>query len=106
MAARWASHQLAPLYPFGRPLFANVPELPNLLNKPGAPYSVLPAPPVEFLRDLATGDKPTAPSARPAPQVADFKDVHPLLEGKQTLAFLEALKKQVRLSTDQPNLFN
>ncbi|KAF8595742.1 hypothetical protein BDV93DRAFT_611258 [Ceratobasidium sp. AG-I] len=100
MASRWASHQFAPpLYPFGRPLFANVPELPNLLNRAGAPYPVLPAPPVEYLRDLdaqrtAPADKPSGPLSRTAPPAADFKDVLPLLEGKQTLPFLEALKKQ------------
>lgn len=90
------------LYPFGRPLFANAPEFPSLLDRAGAPYPVLPVPPVEYLRDILekkASPGATKPQPRPAPATTSFDtECKPLLEKKETVKFLEALKKQVRIS--------
>ncbi|KAL5637402.1 hypothetical protein ACGC1H_003983 [Rhizoctonia solani] len=92
----------APPYPYPRPLYANIPDLPSLLDQVRVPYPPVPVAPVAFLRTLrpltGTGAEsptltvPTVPVTAPI-TLEEWKSQLTMLATKPE-PFLTQLKQQ------------
>ncbi|KAH7325465.1 hypothetical protein B0J17DRAFT_681477 [Rhizoctonia solani] len=107
----------APPYPYGRPLYSNIPDLPSLLDQCRVPYPPVPVAPVAFLRNLqAQGNSGSASplsavpttSPLPAPTTADeWKNLLGLLPTgiPGTIPFMAKLKEQEFSSAHVDRIF-
>ncbi|KAJ1299975.1 hypothetical protein OPQ81_003823 [Rhizoctonia solani] len=105
----------APPYPFARPLYANIPDLPSLLDQCRVPYPPVPVPPVAFLRDLRAQGTPGSesplsalPASNPPDTLANpekWKKVLELLATNQGSGVMTLLKGLEFNSTQVDRIF-